>query len=97
LAYYGITLVEKVKNSAKEVKEAVAIYDKVARRGYSQNAQRALGLAIWVLETPGQASEFLETKHPLLNDKTPLEACESPSGFEAVERILFNIEYSIPA
>ena len=53
-------------------------------------------LALETFGSENAASQFLSSPHPSLNDRTPLEACESEHGSREVEWIINKGLYGLP-
>ena len=92
---------ERDLRGVEVVREANAIYDggrKSIKTGTTKElTEQIVGLATWVLGSTKAAKAFLGQSHPMLGGLTPLKAAETDESRRAVERILFNIEYSLPA
>lgn len=58
---------------------------------------RLLELATQVLESIGEARDFLLTPHPMLQDERPLALARTGLGARQVEDLLWRLEYSLPA
>lgn len=58
---------------------------------------RVYALALEVWERPEPAREFLTRPHPMLDDRTPFEACLTELGARQVEEILGRILFSSAA
>lgn len=63
----------------------------------AERLARIAALAQQALGDADEARNWLTTPHPLLADRTPIETAASDLGARLVERILHNIEYSLPA
>ena len=57
---------------------------------------RLMALAEHVWENRDDAREFLGSRHPMLDGKSPLEMAETELGARRVERLLMNLEYGLP-
>jgi putative toxin-antitoxin system antitoxin component (TIGR02293 family) len=57
---------------------------------------RTMALAELVWEEPEAARAFLNTPHPLLDGRTPLETAQAELGARRVEQLLMKLEYSLP-
>jgi putative toxin-antitoxin system antitoxin component (TIGR02293 family) len=54
----------------------------------------ALTDAVW--DSPDEARAFLNRRHPLLDDETPLTVARSEIGARRVERLLADVEHGLP-
>ena len=67
--------------------------------GASERAERlarVTALAQQALGSDDEARSWLGEKHPLLGDRPPIEVAATDLGARQVERILLNIEHSLP-
>lgn len=67
---------------------------------YSEKLERlariyAFALEVW--ESEADAREFMSKKHPMLDDRTPFEACLTELGGRQVEQILGRLLFSSAA
>ncbi len=63
----------------------------------AERLARITALAQQALGDANEAREWLTTPHALLSYRTPIETAATDLGARLVERILINIEYSLPA
>jgi putative toxin-antitoxin system antitoxin component (TIGR02293 family) len=57
---------------------------------------RVMALAEHVWENREDAQEFLESAHPMLGGRAPLQVAETELGARRVEDLLMKLEYSLP-
>jgi putative toxin-antitoxin system antitoxin component (TIGR02293 family) len=62
----------------------------------AERLARIVALAEKAWENRADALAFLTEPHPMLDDSTPLEAAATESGARRVERLLVELEYSLP-
>ncbi len=62
----------------------------------AERLARITALARQALGDADEAREWLTTPHALLSYRTPIETAATDLGARLVERILHNIEYSLP-
>lgn len=53
-----------------------------------------LALAVW--DSEQDAETFMNTPHPLLENRTPFEMSASEGGAKRVEEVLQNIRWGLP-
>ncbi|HEY1930800.1 MAG TPA: antitoxin Xre/MbcA/ParS toxin-binding domain-containing protein [Acetobacteraceae bacterium] len=63
----------------------------------AERLARVTALALQALGDDDEAREWLNVAHPLLSHHTPIETAATDLGARMVERLLHNIEYSLPA
>ena len=56
-----------------------------------------VALARQAFDGPGPAREWLRTPHSMLGDESPLNHMDTVAGMEEVKRMLYHIEYGLPA
>jgi len=69
---------------------------KLAESERVERLARVMALAEWVWENRDDALEFLNSPHPLLGGRPPLEVAETELGARRVEDLLMKLEYSLP-
>ena len=63
----------------------------------AERLARVTALAQQALGNPDEAAAWLGERHFLLDDRPPIEVAATDLGARQVERILLNIEHSLPA
>jgi putative toxin-antitoxin system antitoxin component (TIGR02293 family) len=63
----------------------------------TERLARAIAAAEYVWDDRDSAREWLNTPHPELDDRTPLQASMTELGARRVERVLDRILYGLPA
>ncbi len=63
----------------------------------TERLARVFATACFVLESEDSARQFLNSAHPLLEDKMPLDVAFSEIGAQRVERVLWSAFYGLPA
>jgi putative toxin-antitoxin system antitoxin component (TIGR02293 family) len=63
----------------------------------TERLARVFATAVHVLESEDDARRFLHTPHPMLENRTPLDASFTEIGAQRVERILWSVYYGLPA
>lgn len=61
-----------------------------------ERVARVVALAGYVWEDRSKAQAFLARPHALLEDRAPLEVAQTELGARRVERLLHELEYSLP-
>jgi len=56
-----------------------------------------VALARQAFDGPGPAREWLRTPHSMLGDESPLNHMDTVAGMNEVKRMLYHIEYGLPA
>ena len=57
---------------------------------------RVMALAEHVWESHADARTFMANPHPMLGDRTPIDATATELGARQVEDLLWKLEYSLP-
>lgn len=63
----------------------------------TERLARIFATAFYVWDDEGDAQEFLNTAHPLLDGRTPLDVAMSEIGARRVEELLWKLFYGLPA
>jgi putative toxin-antitoxin system antitoxin component (TIGR02293 family) len=63
----------------------------------TERLARVIATAEYVWDDPAAAHEWLKTRHPMLDGRTPLEAARSELGARRVESVLDAIFHGFPA
>ncbi|MEM5387856.1 antitoxin Xre/MbcA/ParS toxin-binding domain-containing protein [Paraburkholderia phymatum] len=63
----------------------------------TERLARIVATARYVWDDEGDAREFLNTVHPLLEGRTPLEVALTELGARRVEELLWKLFYGLPA
>jgi putative toxin-antitoxin system antitoxin component (TIGR02293 family) len=61
-----------------------------------ERLSRIFDLAVYVWNSEADAREFLDSKHPMLNGRTPIDVSATEVGARSVEELLLKIYFGIP-
>lgn len=63
----------------------------------TERLARVFATALYVWDDETDAREFLNTSHPLLGERTPLDVAMTELGARRVEELLWELFYGLPA